>query len=127
MTVSEVKASLCFNGPSWLILATEEWPNIENLEIKPELEHEILSDYRGPQISFVPAMLNTKKDPLQVYARGIDPRNHYRYCKLIRLTALMLRFIKKARTRSTEGGRMKSNYFHTANVMWEKAIQKPVS
>ena len=100
LTVSEIKGcSLWWNGPDWLQLQEESWPTCNLPDITPERLEYYLSQTKmvGSSVMYEASCVVNEAFVKQNYLSPfeIDETKYSSFWKLLRITVLCLKFIKK--------------------------------
>ena len=126
---------LWWHGPEWLQDNEKTWPTWDVPEITKETLEKIESETKGPITFYETSTLaeesinggqteNQDKPTPPTTPFGIDERKYSSLLRLLRITAWMLRFVKKARKHTTQTGELKAIEIMEAKILWFKFVQK---
>ena len=109
-----------WNGPDFLTLPEDQWPT------DPQLTHHDEELVRTEMIKQPPIIMASHSTdtevPVQV-EKVIDPERYSTKTKLVRVTALVLRFIKKLRKQPCAMAEINANDVMEAEKLWIRNIQ----
>ena len=121
---------LWWNGPDWLLKSTDEWPvwnfNKESESLLSKTETEVKKSNVMYEAKLVAAdgsiqQHGEKRMPGAPY--DIDITRFSSFAKLVRVTALVKRFIEKMKKTKTRNGSLDAAEIHDAEQKWIAYIQ----
>ena len=129
-TVQNLKENkLWWHGPSWLTDSEQEWPSfVDETNEKTELEYE--SEVKKTKGVKETGFLNTNESLPGTYSSGYDMplginiERFSSFTKLVRVTAIALRFISRLRDLKSRNGTITSCELIEAEKMWLSYNQK---
>lgn len=123
-----VNSDLWWHGPAWLRRSGTVWSsNLPKNDRSPEFETEVKEKTKTSATETVAAALtNQKTDGHKASITapfGIDVDRYSSLTRLTRLTALLLRFVKKLQKKSKERGPLRTCELAEAEQLWLQHIQ----
>ena len=127
-----LRSSLWWNGPAWLQQSKENWPIFEVSRSEPPEEYlaEVRTSSRKKdrhENTSVPAVLLAESGKsLLSLSMIVDVESYSDFARLIRVTALVLRFVNNLQTKKRMRlcGSLTAEEFDNAERMWLIEIQK---
>ena len=126
-----LKSSLWWNGPAWLQQSKENWPIFEVSRSEPPEEY--LAEVRASSkkkdhhenTSVSAVLLAESGKSLPSLSMIVDAESYSDFARLIRVTALVLRFVNNLKTKKRMGlcGSLTTEEFDNAERMWLIEIQ----
>ncbi|MCG8044651.1 MAG: A17 family peptidase, partial [Candidatus Thiodiazotropha endolucinida] len=129
-TTKLLNCELWWNGPTWLQQDHEDWPIFDhNLDDKTQEEYEFeLSKTKRKETNLLqPLSALIETDVQQVVHKNpmdIDSNKFSSITKLLRVTVLAVRFVRKLQRRSNRIGYISSDEIQDAELLWIRQIQR---
>ena len=123
--------NLWWHGPSWLTDDPSQWPSWKSTQFNSKMSEQTTKQYSGTRIMHgtstlagIPSESSGMSFDKPVAHFGIIESNYSSLTKLLRVSAWVLRFIRKLHKKNTTKGQLTSEEISQAKVMWEKYVQK---
>ena len=110
-------------GPKWLTGPESEWPGLPNDSHENE-DSEYESEIKKTKPEKCLGLLSTQASELSTYLSGIKCETYSSITKMLRVSALALRFINKLKKSKCREGQISSSEMDEVEIMWLTYIQK---
>ena len=123
----ELSSSIWWNGPIWLTISNQQWPDHETVIDENSLKESEV-EIKDNKVIYE-AKLVSGEDPTGEHVKrpdlsDIDERRHSSLYKLLRVTAWVSRFVNKLKKRDTISGPLNAQELQRAKLLWELHIQQ---
>ena len=111
-----------WKGPKWITTQKTTWPTWSIAEISQETISNYKSEIKPTQVMYETGLLNNvvhNNSPL-----NIDETKFSSISRLLRVTALALKFIDKLKKKSTYTNNITAQELSRARKLWEQYVQK---
>ena len=123
-TVNEIKCNkLWWNGPDWLKLSEEDWPQYL-YDIEDETRLSITKEEMGNKVLYETGLVAEESKDESNMLLGINIMRFATYVKLLRVTAWCLRFIANSKSQIPVKGVLTPQELKFANNLWIKFVQR---
>jgi len=124
-TVTQLEnCSLWWKGPKWLTNPQDTWPTWSVSEVSPQTITAVNSETKSAKVMYETGLLSEKKATTMNTPLEIDEKRFSSLSKLLRVTALALRFIERLRRKGSQTGPVTSQELTNARTLWEQQIER---
>ena len=110
-------SSLWWRGPTWLTLLEQSWPTWDIPKITEETLQELDAESKGPKTLCEAGIIADDNIPSPF---ELMDENYSSLSKLIRVTAWILRFIRKLKHKKEETGPLTGSELKDAKKHWKQ-------